>query len=378
MNSKQRIQTILEHSVPDRPGLGFFAIDSDIAGKVLGRDTYWRNKAASQVAFWEGRRDEVVQSWKEDGIELYKKLDIIDIVPVCCGAAGLCPAKNEEIESPKQVDDVTWRFDDGRVYKYSPITNDFTMTEDPGMWSREFNVDELLWDGVVTEPDESIFEVVDAFIEAFGDDRFVLGPSEEQAWFMFGGFERGLLEVGLRGEDVKKVYLSQVEKAIAHDKFYIRKGQSGVFYGTDISSQKGPMISPQMYKDLFFEGFRDRVTSVKSLGQKVLKHMCGNNWPILDIMADTGIDCYQAIQQSAGMDIEKVHEKYAGRFTVWGGVQVETLIGGEPDGIRGQVDNRMRNLGPKGDFILGTSHSVAVGSKYENFMALLDEFSKYI
>jgi len=364
--------------MPDRCGLGFFAIDSDIASKVLGRETYWRNKAASQVAFWEGRRDEVVQSWKEDGIELYKKLEIIDIVPVCCSAAGPCPPKDEEIEAPKQIDDVTWRFDDGRVYRYSPVTNDFTMTEDPAMWTRPFDVDELLWDGTITEPGESIFEVVDAFMEAFGKDRFVLGPSvNENAWLMFGGLERGLMEVGLRGEDVKKVYLSQVEKAKAHDKFYVRNGQSGVLYGTDISSQNGPMISPQMYKDLFFEGFADRIASIKSLDQKVLKHMCGNNWPVLDVMADTGIDCYQAVQKSAGMDIEKVHERYADRFAVWGGVQVETLIDGKPDEVRTQIDNLMQSLGKKGSFILGTSHSVAVGSKYDNFMALLDEFSRY-
>jgi hypothetical protein len=31
---------------------------------------------------------------------------------------------------------------------------------------------------------------------------------------------------------------------------------------------------------------------------------------------------------------------------------------------------------PGGRFILGASHSIAVGTKYDNFMAMLDEYTK--
>ena len=89
MDSKQRVRTVLEGKMPDRTPLGFYAIDSDTAARILGRPTYWRAKAKCQIAFWEGRRDEVVQSWIVDGIELYKKLDMIGIIPVCCPAAGM-------------------------------------------------------------------------------------------------------------------------------------------------------------------------------------------------------------------------------------------------------------------------------------------------
>ena len=81
LTSKKRVDSVFAGQIPDRPVIGFFAIDSDTAGRILGRETYWRAKAKSQIGFWEGRRDEVVQSWIEDGIELYKKLDFVDIVP---------------------------------------------------------------------------------------------------------------------------------------------------------------------------------------------------------------------------------------------------------------------------------------------------------
>jgi uroporphyrinogen-III decarboxylase len=38
------------------------------------------------------------------------------------------------------------------------------------------------------------------------------------------------------------------------------------------------------------------------------------------------------------------------------------------------VERAFRVAAPGGGFILGTSHSVAVGTKYDNFMAMLDAY----
>ncbi len=161
MNSKERVCAVIDGKVPDRTPLAFYAIDSDTVAKVLGRETYWRNKAKSTIAFWQGRRDEVVQSWIEDGIELYKKLDIIDITPVGRLASGLVPPKGYEPNPPKKIADDTWEDKEGCIYKYSPVTNDITMVSDPNLCSRDYSVEKLMWDGTINPPDESVFEVVE-------------------------------------------------------------------------------------------------------------------------------------------------------------------------------------------------------------------------
>jgi len=379
MNSKQRVQTVFSRQSPDRCPIGFFAIDSDIASRVLGRETYWRAKAKSQIGFWQGRRDEVVQSWITDAIELYKKLDIIDIIPLWCEAAGICPPKDYDPDPPEKVDENTWIYKDGRVYKYSPVTKDVTMVYDPGRWTRQHRLENELWDGKIIEPDESIFEVVDALIAEFGDDRFILGPSSgEEVWLLLGGTERGLMEIAARPEHIKQIYTSRVARANMLDKYYIRPGQDGLLWGIDIAYQAGPMISPETYRELFLDGFKNRVRQAKQLGQTVIKHSCGNNWQLLDMFVEAGIDCYQSIQASAGMDIIEVQKKYGDKLVVWGGVQLENLIDGTAQDVRNDVDRVMTEAAPNGGFILGTSHSAAVGTKYDNFMALLDQFNKWI
>ena len=138
MNAKERVARVLRGQAVDRVPIGFFAIDSDTVEHILGRPTYLRAKAKSQIAFWEGRRDEVVVSWKEDFIDQYRKLDFLDVVPICCTAAGLVPSADHHPERPRQVDEKTWEFDDGRVYKYSEITRDLTLVHDPRKWTRTF------------------------------------------------------------------------------------------------------------------------------------------------------------------------------------------------------------------------------------------------
>jgi hypothetical protein len=73
MTAKERVKALLSKQIPDRVPWGEWAIDFDSVSKVIMHDTYYRAKAKSQSAFWEGRRDEVVQSWIEDGIAFFKK-----------------------------------------------------------------------------------------------------------------------------------------------------------------------------------------------------------------------------------------------------------------------------------------------------------------
>jgi hypothetical protein len=107
----------LNHEVPDEIPFGEFAIDFDTVERILEHETYLRAKAKSQIAFWEGRRDEVVQSWKEDAVELYRKLDFIDIVHAGAMASSIAPPADYEPDPPRRIDDSTWEDREGRILK---------------------------------------------------------------------------------------------------------------------------------------------------------------------------------------------------------------------------------------------------------------------
>ena len=104
----------------------------------------------------------------------------------------------------------------------------------------------------------------------------------------------------------------------------------------------------------------------------MIKHACGYNWALLDLMVEAGYDAYQGIQGGASMDVKRLKELYGGRLAIWGGVQVDTLVMGTTDDIRAEVEHALRYAAPGGGFVLASSHAIVPGSKYENFMTMLD------
>ena len=90
---KERVLTTLCFEEPDKVPCGDFSVDYDTVERIVGHETCVRAKARCQIAFWEGRRDEVVQSLIEDGITLFRKLDIFDIIHLTSMFFALVPPK---------------------------------------------------------------------------------------------------------------------------------------------------------------------------------------------------------------------------------------------------------------------------------------------
>ncbi len=387
MNSKERVRAVLRGDLPDRVPWGEFAIDFDTVEKIIGHETYYRAKAKSQFALWEGRRDEVVQSWKEDAIELYRKLDSMDIITVSAMASSIAPPRGFTCEKPRKIDDNTWEYRSGKVIKYSSVTADLTTVYDPVVGTREYTPGDFEVEPSVEPPDESCFEVVDAIIEAFAGNRFIVGPAGHEIGIVLlggsfeeggGGFAHGLMQYYDNPETVRAAYRYEVVKNNKLDHHFIRSGQDGVFFAQqDFASTQGPFISPDMFREFALPSISERVRHVhEGFGLPVFKHCCGNTTALLDMFIEAGYDVYQSVQESSGLDIQSIQQQYGDRMVPWGGLSVERLVSGTRDDVKKGVHSAMERLKPGGRFIFGSSHSIAVGTKYDNFMTMVEEFEK--
>lgn len=128
VTSKERVTAVLEGRVPDRVPYAEFAVDFDTVERIIGHETYLRAKARSQIAFWEGRDEEVAESWRKDHIELHRRLDL-DIVTFPMATWEMPPESDDP--PPRRVDPTTWEDKHGRVWKLSDITQDITCVRDP-------------------------------------------------------------------------------------------------------------------------------------------------------------------------------------------------------------------------------------------------------
>jgi uroporphyrinogen-III decarboxylase len=375
MTAKERVYAALDGRIPDRVPYAEFAVDFDTVERLLGHETFLRAKARSQIAFWEGRHEEVAQSWLEDHIALQKTLPL-DIVTFPMATWEMPPETEEP--PPRRVDPTTWEDRQGRIYRLSEATQDITCIHDPVRDAKIFTAAEFEKDDAPLRRDERSWRILDAVIQEFKREKFICGPSGGSVGIvLLGGMERGLLELAANPDAVRAATRSFVRRQNEADAVLIHPDSDAVMWAEDLGHKTGPLIGPAMFRDFFLEANKERARNVKEkYGKKILKHCCGNINLLLDFFVEIGFDAYQSIQPTAGMDICRLKKDYGGRIALWGGVAVENLVGGTPEDVRSDVRRAMSCAKPGGRFILGASHSVAVGTKYDNYMALLDEHSK--
>jgi hypothetical protein len=373
MTGKERVHATIARQPADAVPLGLYLVDCDTISKVIGRPTLVRNRVEAQIALWEGRRDELAESYKKDTVEFYRKIDCADII--LYKEAALLPPKGYVPDPPKKIDDDTWEDRAGRIIKANRAVNDLMVVKVPPKAERKWTMADFEKPLELKPPDESIFEAFDYLVAQLGAERYIGGRLGGAAPMpMLGSFEQAMTVYALEPELIHAANRRHTDEGNYNDQYFFRKGIAGCFVEQDMGGTNGPFISPAMWRELCLPYLKERVAHIKRFADQVSFHCCGNTISLLDMFGEAGVDCYQSLQTTAGMEIGKLKRMFGDRMTFWGGVSLEGLIAETPEDVRKTVREAMERGAHGGGFILGPSHSIAFGTKYENFMAMLDEY----
>jgi uroporphyrinogen decarboxylase len=149
-----------------------------------------------------------------------------------------------------------------------------------------------------------------------------------------------------------------------------------VLFGDDLGMQRGPQISPRMYREFFKPRHGLMWKRAKELAHvKVMLHCCGGVRELLPDLIDAGLDAINPVQISCkGMDAGELKAEFGKDLTFWGGgcdTQI-TLSEAAPDEIRTHVRNQVRILGPGGGFVFQQVHNILANVPPENVAAVFD------
>jgi uroporphyrinogen decarboxylase len=177
---------------------------------------------------------------------------------------------------------------------------------------------------------------------------------------------------------VKALVEMSVDLNIKMAKEVAARGVDFVWTGDDYAANRGPMMAPDVFRELFYPGLRRVMGGFKEQGLPVIKHTDGNLWSIIDMIVDSGIDCLDPIDPLAGMDLGEVKEKYGHVVALKGNVDcAEAMTFGAPEDVIALTKDALRVGAPGGGFILSSSNSIHSGVKPENYKALMDTLEEY-
>jgi len=202
-------------------------------------------------------------------------------------------------------------------------------------------------------------------------------------------FERGIKDFGYE-EFLVKVY-TEPETI----KFYLEKLTAGylgyldiylnavgnyvqvIQLNDDLGMQTGPLIAPEIYKELFAPYHKRIISYIKSKHPHlfVLLHSCGSIFDIIPTLIDAGFDAINPVQTNAAKMEPAILKKEFGKdITFWGGgcSTQTTLTYGTLEEIEAEVKRSIEIFAPNGGFVFCQVHNIQNNVSPERILKLYE------
>ena len=247
----------------------------------------------------------------------------------------------------------------------------------------------IMVDPPLTEPDASKIPVID-LVPQTEIDRILQTRKEHPDLFIFYQFTSSFGERlwSLRGMEQTLMdyllYPDFVEAALdllmemhmkALDKL-LTLPIDCVTFGDDFGSQRGLMISRDVYLKFFKPRYATLYEKVRRAGKVVGKHSCGDNTELMGDFVDIGLQIFHPLQPDA-MDIKTIKREFGKDLAFRGGISTQGAIPfGTPQEAREEIRESVKILCDGGGYLMETAKPLRQETPIENVLAVFDEMSK--
>lgn len=141
----------------------------------------------------------------------------------------------------------------------------------------------------------------------------------------------------------------------------------GVFIYEDMGFKEHPFVSPAMFEEFFLPAHSKIMSCIKSYGCEIIEHSCGFIEPLIPGMIKSGIDCLEAMEVKAGMDLLRIKENHGDKIVLMGGLDVRELESNDFARIDAELQKKVPTAMKDSGFILHTDHSVPPTVELESY-----------
>ena len=207
--------------------------------------------------------------------------------------------------------------------------------------------------------------------EASRQDKFFFlgGVNVFECMHPVCGHENMLMGMALDPDwvrDMCEVYSDLIIKC--HEIYYEEVGKpDGVWFFEDMGFKGKPFMSPQMYRDIVWPAHKKTFDFVHAHDRPVVVHSCGYVEPLVPALIEAGMDCLQAMEVKAGMDVCKLKKAYGDRIAFCGGLDIRALESNDLGKVEAELQSKLPTAMEGSGYILHTDHSISTGVDYETY-----------
>jgi uroporphyrinogen decarboxylase len=354
LNSRQRVNTALNHSEPDKVPIDLGSTENTTITRIAYLNL--RQHLGMEIdpdPFVINRQMDSVYP-KEDLLERYG----VDFRPVK-------PSPTWKSETREMHDD---SFYDELGIRWKKASYYYDMVEHP---MRGYTLDEIIntrWPDPFTPgrvagiraQAQDLHENTDRAIVV---GHIIWGPFELAC--AVRGYEQFLVDFYQDTKLAETLLDKNLELAISFWDAYLT--EVGEFVqvaaqGDDLGMQTGSIISPKMYRKFIKPRHKQLFDFIRSKSNaKIFLHSCGSVFDLIPDFIEAGVDILSPVQfTAANMDLEKLKKTFGKDLTFWGGgVDTQQMLPrGSIAEIKDQVSRIFDILAPGGGFVFVPVHNI--------------------
>lgn len=224
-------------------------------------------------------------------------------------------------------------------------------------------------------------------------DMFCFAPENDGryrlAWFSGGpwtriwvyrGMTNSLIDLYTNPEDVHHVNRRTINFIKAATKRAVNEvGIDGIGIGDDLGMQKGPFMSPEMFREFYFPYYKELCDFAHELGLHVWLHSCGDVEMLIPQLIEAGFDVLHPIQKYA-MDETMIAKKYKDDLTFWAGMDLQRILPfGSVEDVKAETRHFIDTFYQqgKGKMIFTLNNRLQDNVPVENVVAFIEEAYRY-
>lgn len=263
-------------------------------------------------------------------------------------------------------------FDD--MLTFHPLRNISTIDE----------VDAFPWPDVGAEYRYNDLEDKIELLKNAGYAVHCSGPNYFESVWGLRGFEQLMLDMAMdsigEGPGVsKRLFERMYELNIMMAERIARSGADVMMSGSDVATQRGLLISPEMWREYIRPVMRDAIQAAKAIKPDILVfyHSCGNVTDMIEDFIDVGVDILDPCQPEV-MDIFELKKRYGDAVTFHGGIGVQSVLPfGTPEEVREMTRRTIDVMAVGGGYICAPSHIIKADIPWENLIAFVETVREY-
>ncbi len=149
-----------------------------------------------------------------------------------------------------------------------------------------------------------------------------------------------------------------------------------ILFGDDLGMQRGPQISPKMYREFFKPRHSMMWNRAKQMANvKVMLHCCGGVRELLPDLIEAGLDAINPVQISCkGMAAHELKAEFGKDMVFWGGgCETQTTLAiATPQTVKDHVRRQVEIFSPGGGFVFQQVHNILANVPPENIVAMYE------